>query len=523
MANIATIPEAVKTMQAQITQWMPAIKEMLPQHVTPERMLRLARSMLANNHKLATCTPLSLMTALCECSLLGLEPNTPLGHAWVIPFGNEATLVPGYKGYLELFYRTGGVVSGVNADVVCENDFFDYQLGPDGYIKHRYAEGERGKLRYAYAYALVHGNKVFKVLPASEVLKHKGASRAAQSGSRESPWNNEWEPEMWKKTAILVLADILPKSREVADMQCMDRRDQGLDAGRTLVEDLVADANGNTKPAAKLPQDAPPNKQSPAKAAPQATDGPQTPPDAPGEPRRAANRRPSKAKAEEAPPPPPPDDEPPPMEDTDDAPPPPAPHEPEEESQEDRETRRLLLAQIEGFRVQIKGKTTAYDIYKSFGYKGPDDCEKETSLEKLQTVAEHFGMAVAEESKQAEEPPLVPDDVEIETVKLSRLREIGEQVSKKQLSSPQIVALAENSVRVASINPVVSRGRNLLQIGIFDGAGAPVTILLYDTPAEELKGLCKNMVVNISRIEVTLHTNNNLYYIVQKGGLQQVF
>ena len=79
----------------------------LPKHVDADRMLKLALGALRTTPKLLNCNVESLMGAVVTCATLGLEPNTPLGHAYLIPFENrqkgttDVQIVFGYKGAIE--------------------------------------------------------------------------------------------------------------------------------------------------------------------------------------------------------------------------------------------------------------------------------------------------------------------------------------------------------------------------------------------------------------------------------------
>jgi len=54
--------------------------------MTPERIVRVLALAAYKNPKLREVKPFSLLGALMTCSSLGFEPNTPLGHAYLIPF-----------------------------------------------------------------------------------------------------------------------------------------------------------------------------------------------------------------------------------------------------------------------------------------------------------------------------------------------------------------------------------------------------------------------------------------------------
>ena len=65
------------------------IKRALPSVITPESFTRMALSALSTNPKLAACTPKSFLGAMMSAAQLGLEPNTPLGQAYLIPYRNK--------------------------------------------------------------------------------------------------------------------------------------------------------------------------------------------------------------------------------------------------------------------------------------------------------------------------------------------------------------------------------------------------------------------------------------------------
>ena len=129
----------------------PEIKRALPSVLTPERSTRMALSAINNTPELANCTPMSFVAALMNAAQLGLEPNTPLGQAYLIPYKNKGVLECqfqlGYKGLIDLAYRTGQVQM-IQAQVVREFDEFEYQYGLDSRLNHRPGTGERGDITF---------------------------------------------------------------------------------------------------------------------------------------------------------------------------------------------------------------------------------------------------------------------------------------------------------------------------------------------------------------------------------------
>lgn len=79
-------------MQAYIRKMSGEIAKALPSVMTPERFTRIVLSALSTNPKLAETTPSSFLGAMMTAAQLGLEPNTPLGQAYLIPYKNKGVL-----------------------------------------------------------------------------------------------------------------------------------------------------------------------------------------------------------------------------------------------------------------------------------------------------------------------------------------------------------------------------------------------------------------------------------------------
>ncbi len=192
-----TIPEMVKALN-------PEIKRALPSVITPERFTRIALSALNNTPALQKCTPMSFIAALLNAAQLGLEPNTPLGQAYLIPYKNkgqvECQFQIGYKGLIDLAYRNGQMQT-IQAQVVYENDLFEYEYGLEPKLVHKPAFEDRGEMKYFYGlFRTVNGGYGFSVMSRTEMDQYaKTYSKTYDSGY--SPWKTSYE-EMAKKTVI---------------------------------------------------------------------------------------------------------------------------------------------------------------------------------------------------------------------------------------------------------------------------------------------------------------------------------
>ena len=193
-----------KTMQAYIKAMEPAIKKALPSVITPERFTRMVLSALSSTPKLAECSPQSFLAAMMTAAQLGVEPNTALGQAYLLPYRNhgqmECQFQLGYKGLIDLAYRSGEV-SVIQAHTVYENDVFEYELGMDPKLRHVPAKADRGEAVAYYAmFKTKDGGYGFEVMSVDDVQRH--AQRYSKSyGSGSSPWLSNFD-EMAKKTVL---------------------------------------------------------------------------------------------------------------------------------------------------------------------------------------------------------------------------------------------------------------------------------------------------------------------------------
>lgn len=226
------------------------LSQAVPRHLNPQRMLRVLALAVQNTPKLAQAEPMTLLGAMMVCSSLGLEPNTPLGHAYLIPFdrrrrrGNEwvterteINLIIGYKGFIDLARRSGSLVA-IHADVVYgaseigrAGDQFTFEYGSDMHLKHVPMGDREGPRLWAYAHAKLKDGEAFEVLPYNRVLAIRDGSEAykyALSVKDSSPRTYDttpwiaYEHEMAAKTMIRRLSKMLPLSIEFANAAALD-------------------------------------------------------------------------------------------------------------------------------------------------------------------------------------------------------------------------------------------------------------------------------------------------------------
>lgn len=216
-------PEKPKQFLDLLKAMRPAIEKAVPRQLGPERFLRIAQTAFSSNPKLQQAEPMTIISGLMLAVQMGLEVNTPLGQAYLIPYYNnktrrmEAQFQAGYQGILSLAYRTN-LYKNISAHEVYPNDRFEYALGLNRKLEHIPANIAEGEPVYYYAvYQTVTGGDGFVVWSHDKVLKH--AKKFSKSFNKTEnkffgPWHDNF-PAMAKKTVLLDLMKYAPKSIEI--------------------------------------------------------------------------------------------------------------------------------------------------------------------------------------------------------------------------------------------------------------------------------------------------------------------
>ena len=172
----------------------------LPKHLTTERFIRVAITAMNKTPMLAQCDQASFFNALLTLSQFGLEPDGRRAH--LIPFNNksknivECQLIVDYKGIVELIQNANEGIK-IHADVVCENDEFEYDRGE--IVKHRIDYRKpRGAMYAAYVmFRFGDGSEKVEIMSREEIDAIRKRSKAADFG----PWKTDYN-EMAKKTVL---------------------------------------------------------------------------------------------------------------------------------------------------------------------------------------------------------------------------------------------------------------------------------------------------------------------------------
>lgn len=211
------------TVRDLVTQMKGSLAEVLPKHLTPDRVLKMALVAVSRQPKLLECTKESFARSVMQSAELGLDCSGTLGSAYLVPYWSsklrafEAQFIPGYRGLIDLARRSGQV-SRIEAHLVYKNDDYELVLGTEPVLVHKpKLDGPRGEVVFAYMVAeLVGGSKQVESMTLDELnaIKKRSKSRD-RDGNLVGPWVTD-EGEMRRKTVVRRGVKYLPLSPERA-------------------------------------------------------------------------------------------------------------------------------------------------------------------------------------------------------------------------------------------------------------------------------------------------------------------
>lgn len=264
-------------LQALLLKYKPQFDMAIPEHLTSERLIRVAMTAVSQSPKLMECSALSICGAVMQAGILGLEPTSVLGECFLVPFwnkkakggrgGQEAQLIIGYHGKIKLVANTGEL-QGVKASPVRQHDEFQFDDGLEPFVSHKYHHiKDRGPVIGYWAGARLKSgftSIVFMTVAECEEHRDKFAMTKDKAGKVFGVWVSNFEA-MALKTVIHKALKYLPKSVRAATAWNLDERAEAGIPQKFSVEvplelqpvgaDDYGDSEGDPAPALKEPQE----------------------------------------------------------------------------------------------------------------------------------------------------------------------------------------------------------------------------------------------------------------------------
>lgn len=166
----------------RVDNWLdksgPKLLELLPAGIDQARFIRNVSSQVKMNPSIQQCRPDTIINSIVKATHLGLDIGV-LGSAYIVPYGNQASLVIGYAGLIDLAFRSG-TVKNIHSGVVREND--NYERTHDDFW-HKYNAFDSTEVRGPVigTYCLVdlsNGGRQIETMSRDEIDQIRNASRS---------------------------------------------------------------------------------------------------------------------------------------------------------------------------------------------------------------------------------------------------------------------------------------------------------------------------------------------------------
>lgn len=186
------------------------IEKALPKHLTADRIIAITTEVITRNSAIAKCSPASLIGAVMQASILGFQPTQALGQCYFVPYGGHVQFQIGYKGYIDLAYRSKNVKMIYAAPVLKGDDFY-YEYGLHPKLEHKPTRDRSGELEFVYA--VVHftsGDALPWVLTREEVEDLRKRNSFQKNGIK-GPWETDYNTMAMAK-AVKAIMRFIPMS-----------------------------------------------------------------------------------------------------------------------------------------------------------------------------------------------------------------------------------------------------------------------------------------------------------------------
>ncbi len=214
--SAVSIAERVKSVGAMLNgkAMLDQFSKALPKHIAPDQFARAALTAVRRTPQLALCSHDSFLLSLMTAAQAGLEVGVN-GQCWILPFKGEAQFVIGYRGLIQLAWRSDRI-SDIYAHAVYTGERFEVQFGDEKRLIHAPRVGKKDPSQIVAAYAVfsVQGSKTWDVMSVEEIEEIRLRSPAVRA-QKKTPWDTDYE-EMAKKTVLKRLLKWAPLSREMS-------------------------------------------------------------------------------------------------------------------------------------------------------------------------------------------------------------------------------------------------------------------------------------------------------------------
>lgn len=220
-------------------------------NIDAQAVARIALTTLSDpkSPKLLECDERSVCASIVTALALGLEPDNVSGMAYLVPYGKTCTLIVGYRGMIQLAWRSGQIKGWATYNVYAHEPF-DRDTGRLQEIQHTpLPPSKRGEYIGSYTkVTFIAGGVHYEWMWREEIDAICKRSAAGAKG----PWSTDTD-EMRRKTVDKRAFKRIPSSPTLQRAVALDDQAQSGQAQSLEIVDVDPTSG---------PQDAPPAKPS---------------------------------------------------------------------------------------------------------------------------------------------------------------------------------------------------------------------------------------------------------------------
>mgnify|MGYP006280112547 CR=1 FL=1 len=187
-----------------------------------ERIIGIGAHLISSNANIKKCDPASVIGALIQCAMTGLNPSPQYGEVYFVPYGSALQMQMGYRGWAKLAHKSG-IIESISAFAVYEGDDFSYALGLHPDIKHVAGDNFGDQTKVTHAYAVIElrgGGKRFEVLNCRQIERIRTKSPMQKNGINGA-WATDYD-QMAKAKAVKQALKLVPMEDEWRDVYLQD-------------------------------------------------------------------------------------------------------------------------------------------------------------------------------------------------------------------------------------------------------------------------------------------------------------
>lgn len=212
MSTTTTVPAVSKMTELKQFFEKDSVKNKFADLVGKKSNLFIASVMqlVGSNTYLANASVDSIYQAAYLAAVVGLPINNNLGKAYIVPYGGQAQMQIGWKGFVELAIRSG-FYKKIKPTIIYENMFISWDEVDEDLVYDKNVRGTGKIIGYYAKFELLNGYQKADFWYYDEVEAHgKKYSKTYNNG----PWKTEFD-DMALKTVLKAILKYGPMSIEM--------------------------------------------------------------------------------------------------------------------------------------------------------------------------------------------------------------------------------------------------------------------------------------------------------------------